>query len=423
MGKRIPKYNSISKKGTRAFMIGYFLLILNQVLSQSQFNEKVWGENILKAIRWGLIIYFFFLTIYKNKYPKRKKGAAWLLFVSVSTFEMLFYDGKLLLLILCLIVISSYRSDMLRVIKTHISALLIGVIFVSVCSLVGILDIQGNAKDFDNVTGFLLRPNNIRYNLGFTHFNIIPIAVLYIYLYIVILKRERFKKSWDLIALIVNYGVYLLCGSRSCIMLLFLAVFLRNLIRYFPRIFLKIGIPLSIVLLIGILCFSIILPASELFYHPITQMINILMTARLSLIRRIMELYPLNLWGYGEITFDNTSGEYLALDNGYITLFVTRGIIIGVLFLIIIIYMIINAKKNENAYQLFFILIMLIGNIIDNSLLHYASFPLFIMAFNGFIGGLCGSHSKSTDLPYKEQRSDQYRSKLLKRRENEPVGS
>ena len=85
--------------------------------------------------------------------------------------------------------------------------------------------------------------------------------------------------------------------------------------------------------------------------------------------------------------------------------------------------MIINAKKNENAYQLFFILIMLIGNIIDNSLLHYASFPLFIMAFNGFIGGLCGSHSKSTDLPYKEQRSDQYRSKLLKRRENEPVGS
>jgi len=224
------------------------------------------------------------------------------------------------------------------------------------------------------------------YNLGFTHFNIIPIAMLFIYLYIVMLKGKQFKKSWDLIALAVNYGIYLLCGSRSCIVLIILAVVLRNICSRYPKQFLKVGVIASIIVLIGILAFSIILPASNAFYHPLAQKVNLLLSARLTLTRKILHMFPLNMWGYGEITFDNTATEYLALDNGYITLLVTRGVIIGCLFLSLIVSMIINAKKKNNVHELLFIIIMILGNVIDNSLLHYVTFPVFIMAFNEFVG-------------------------------------
>ena len=146
------------------FLFGYFLLILNQVLAQSQFNTMKWGEILLKGVRWWLIVFFFFLVIYRNKYPKGKRGLFWILFLCVTVFEMLFFDGRLLLLILSLVVISSYHTDMSRMIQTHIKALLTGVILVATCSILGILDVQGVEKELDNVTGFLFRPNNIRYN-------------------------------------------------------------------------------------------------------------------------------------------------------------------------------------------------------------------------------------------------------------------
>lgn len=73
------------------------------------------------------------------------------------------------------------------------------------------------------------------------------------------------------------------------------------------------------------------------------------------------------------------------LDNGYIALFVKRGIIIGIIFIVFLIMMIWNAKRNSDAYLLLFISIMIIGNIIDNSILHYITFPIYILSFNGLL--------------------------------------
>ena len=42
------------------FQVGYFFLIINQVLAQSQYNEMNTPSIILKITRWFLIIYFCF---------------------------------------------------------------------------------------------------------------------------------------------------------------------------------------------------------------------------------------------------------------------------------------------------------------------------------------------------------------------------
>lgn len=112
--------------------------------------------------------------------------------------------------------------------------------------------------------------------------------------------------------------------------------------------------------------------------------IDRIFTARITIIRNVLSKYPITLWGYGDIVTDN-SAEYLVLDNGYIALFVKRGIIIGIIFIVFLIMMIWNAKRNSDAYLLLFISIMIIGNIIDNSILHYITFPIYILSFNGLL--------------------------------------
>ena len=164
------------------FQIGYFLLIFNQVLAQSQFNEMKYPSLILKLFRWLLISCFTVLIMCKGKYPYNRRGLFWLCFAVFAITEMLFFNGKLLLIILFLLVIASYKTNMNSLIKIHIKALISGIIVVCFSSWMGVLDIRGVYKQFDNISGFLFKQSNIRYAFGFINSNIIFIILFLIML-------------------------------------------------------------------------------------------------------------------------------------------------------------------------------------------------------------------------------------------------
>lgn len=366
------------------YQIGYFLLILNQVLAQSQYNEIGVTSLLLKVSRWFLICFFGILIFKKGKYPYNRKGFFWIVFSFISLVEMAFFNGKLLLIIMFLLVISSYKVEMNALIRNHVSALVVGVIIVVLSSFIGILDTLGVYKQFDNVTGFLFKQNNIRYAFGFINSNIIPITGLYLYLYVILIKRDSYKFFYDIVAVLLNYIIFLYCGSRVCILLVLLTAILRWGIVFSRRWFVRLLVPADLIILIGCLFFSLLLPISSFYSTPIVTVIDRIFTARITIIRNVLSKYPITLWGYGDIVTDN-SAEYLVLDNGYIALFVKRGIIIGIIFIVFLIMMIWNAKRNSDAYLLLFISIMIIGNIIDNSILHYITFPIYILSFNGLL--------------------------------------
>lgn len=185
-------------------------------------------------------------------------------------------------------------------------------------------------------------------------------------------------------AVLLNYIIFLYCGSRVCILLVLLTAILRWGIVFCRRWFVRLLVPADLIILIGCLFFSLLLPISSFYSTPIVTVIDRIFTARITIIRNVLSKYPITLWGYGDIVTDN-SAEYLVLDNGYIALFVKRGIIIGIIFIVFLIMMIWNAKRNSDAYLLLFISIMIIGNIIDNSILHYITFPIYILSFNGLL--------------------------------------
>lgn len=363
------------------FQVGYFLLIFNQVLAQSQFNEMKYPSLILKLFRWLLMICFTLLIICKRKYPYNKKGLFWLYFTIIAITETLFFNGKLLLIILVFLVIASYKSNMSSLLKIHMKALILGIIVVTFSSLIGVLDIRGVYKQFDNLSGFLLKKSNIRYAVGFINSNIIPITFLYLYLYTILVKKDNYKWYYDFCAIITNYIIFLLCGSRVCILLLFFAVFLRNLIMIDKKRFISIFTPIAVFLLICCLVFSLILPSSSLYTTSLVNIIDKFLTARITIMRNVLARFPIVLFGYGEVTIDN-SVEYLVMDNGYIALFVMRGLIIGIIFMIFLFMMIYTSKKSKDPYLLMFIIIMILANVVDNSILHYITFPIYILFFN-----------------------------------------
>lgn len=363
------------------FQIGYFLLIFNQILDQSQFNEMEYLSLLLKLSRWVLIIYFALLIIWKGKYPYNKRGLFWLCFLIIAIIEMLFFNGKLLLIILFVLVIASYKTNVNYLINIHIKALIFGMIIVSFSSWLGILDILGVYKQFDNISGFLFKQSNIRYAFGFINSNIIPITFLYLYLYTVLIKKDNYKWYMDVFAVIVNYLVYLLCGSRVCILLLLFAVILRILIQIDKKRFLSFSAPMAVALLVSCIMFSLILPSSPLYAISFIAIIDKFLTARITIMRNVLAKFPITLFGYGEVSIDN-SVEYLVMDNGYIALFVMRGLIIGMIFMTFILIMINISKKKKDPYLMMFIIIMILANIVDNSILHYITFPIYIMSFN-----------------------------------------
>lgn len=363
------------------FQIGYFLLIFNQILDQSQFNEMEYLSLLLKLSRWVLIIYFALLIIWKGKYPYNKRGLFWLCFLIIAIIEMLFFNGKLLLIILFVLVIASYKTNVNYLINIHIKALIFGMIIVSFSSWLGILDILGVYKQFDNISGFLFKQSNIRYAFGFINSNIIPITFLYLYLYTVLIKKDNYKWYMDVFAVIVNYLVYFLCGSRVCILLLLFAVILRILIQIDKKRFLSFSAPMAVALLVSCIMFSLILPSSPLYATSFIAIIDKFLTARITIMRNVLAKFPITLFGYGEVSIDN-SVEYLVMDNGYIALFVMRGLIIGMIFMTFILIMINISKKKKDPYLMMFIIIMILANIVDNSILHYITFPIYIMSFN-----------------------------------------
>lgn len=382
------KIKKLKLNNDSLFQVGYFFLIINQVLAQSQYNEMNTPSIILKITRWFLIIYFLFLILKKNIYPNNKKGLFWLIFVLLSVTEMIFFNGKLLLIILFVIVISSYKTNLNLFLKSHVLGLICGQIIVILSSLIGILDKLGVYKQFDNVTGFLFKRDNIRYAFGFVNSNIIPITCLYLYLYLLLIKKNNFKLKYDILAILINYIVFLFCGSRVCILLLFLAVVLRWLVKLNKNNFIKIFVPGTHLIFVTCLLCSIVLPVSSWYHMPVVTVLDKLLTARISIMRNVLGRYPITLWGYGEINIDN-SIEYLVMDNGYLALFVTRGLLIGVIFVIILFMIIQYTKKSENPYLLILIIIMIVGNFVDNSILHYITFPIYVIFFNRFINIYC----------------------------------
>lgn len=370
-------------KHINLYLLLYGIICVNQVLSFSQLNNIDFVTLLLQGSRWMVLLGLFFMILFTQKYPVSKKGLFGILFMLVALIEMLFYNGKLLVILLALLIIGSRGIDVNKLLKVHLISILFSSSLVILLCLAGILDKGASVKEYGNLAGFLFKSDNVTNSYGFLASNILPITILFTYLYIVILYKEKFKKSWDVFYILIIFFVYFLFGSRNAVVLGLFSVLLRNFISNRPEKYIKFFVPLVKLIFFFSLFISIIFPYLPVSFFRYYDFVDKLMTARLSIVRNAISYYPITLWGYGDLyAVDNDA--YLTLDNGYASIFIERGAIIAIVFLFIIWYMLKKAEETKNVYILLFLSVWIIGNIIDATLIHYLTFPIYIIAYNSY---------------------------------------
>lgn len=365
------------------FLWGYFVFIVNQVCAESQFNDIASIRICLKLIRWGLILYFSFIIVLRNRYLLNKSMRLTVILAVTAIINMLLFHGKILVLILILIMIASYGCSMTVMLKTHIGAIIIGYLFVIVSTLAGILEDKISIKILNNLDRFFLPSAGVRHTMGFLVPNEIPIALLFIYLMLILLMDNCFKKKYHIPFLIINCIVYYFFASRTVCLLVFLIAIIHCFAMRKETKFLQLGALASKGAMLLFLIASVIFPAIVNVENKFIERLNVLFTARISIMQKALERYPLTLGGYGDkFVSIRDINDYLVLDNGYIYLFVTRGIILGILILLVWWGLINIAKKQKNIYMMLVVLIILIENCIDSSFLLYKAFPMYCIFIN-----------------------------------------
>ena len=195
--------------------------------------------------------------------------------------------------------------------------------------------------------------------------------------------RQRFKRKYDLIILFLNFISYYFCASRAVCLSIILAVILHQLILSWPS-FIKLFIaPFTSCLLLIFLTFSVFIPSYLDLNHGWLAKLDLLLSFRITIMKRALRLYPLTFGGYGDM-FQNIHdpSNYLVLDNGYISLFVERGIIMGLFIIAAILLLIYKANKTHDLYLLLYLFVFVVANCIDASFLLYKSLPIYCILIN-----------------------------------------
>lgn len=379
------KIRSRSTSGlvNQLFLWGYFSFTVNQVFAESQFNEIPGIQVGLKLVRWALIPFFTFIIIMRDRYTFNKRVRLTAVLAIAAITNMLLFHGRILVVILVLIMIASYGCSVEKILKTHICGIVIGYLSVVAAVMAGILEDRASVKALNNLDMFFLPSAGIRHTMGFLVPNEIPIALLFVYLMLVLLMGDRFKKRYHIPFLIANGIVYYFCASRSvCLLVITVAVAHCFAVRKKKR-FLQLGVLASKGAILLFLITSVVFPAIANLENEYVEKLNILLTARISIMQKALERYPLTVGGYGD-TFVSIRdiNDYLVLDNGYIYLFVTRGIALGILILLVWWGLINIARKQKNVYLLLAVFIILVENCIDSSFLLYKAFPMYCVFVN-----------------------------------------
>lgn len=384
----------MEKNKINTFTILYCACIANYVFSESQLVEFGVVNAILTISRY-LIAGMFAVTAIKKSGMRLSKKYFWVigLFIMAIILNMFFFNGGAGLLLMVVVVVGLYYSNLEvdKLIKVMLKTTWVCSTFVIMLCFCGILeDRTGIRYVGSNIINFY-DGSTLRHTFGFLVANQVPLLLFITYVYLIMIKRDKFKVYEHLIFLILNVFFLTLFGSRLTFIMI-----LATMVSYFiARIVSKkrkekrkqrkrniLWLSYPICCLISIVA-SIKYNASVFSW---LQLNNILMN-RLLLSKTAINKFGITLFGSGNKVFNDFTVEGLssaALDNGYVNLLLQRGIVLTILTIIAWMLLTYKAERAGNFYLVFCLCGLAISNLIDAHLTSYKMIPLFVLMFDQY---------------------------------------
>jgi len=373
----------------KIFLFTYAAYICIQILSESQFATMEKHSNLLQVLRYVILLAFFGIGIYFNK--KINKLVAVLLSVLIfsSIVNTLIFNGGLGVLYLIFICFASVNIDLKKLFIITIITMIGTYVFVILCSQIGILQDTVGIRHLSVVTGEFFAGDYARHSMGFIVSNQVPISFIYIYILLIILKKDKLAVWINVVFFITNFWIFYNFGSRIVFVLTLIVI----IMYYFMAVKNMISIRFS---LSGFNIYILIFPVALILSFLVSIMFNmhsasmskldLIFNHRISMAGEALRYYGLTVFGLGKDagTYTGVYNSIIAntVDNGYVLLFIQRGIIIGIIVIFLWLMLTNIAYKKKNQYLLFVLIVLAIENMINADFISYRSIAFYCILLN-----------------------------------------
>lgn len=373
---KFVKYNSADI----AYLIVLFLYATVMVLNESNFSESDNFGSIVKFLKYIVLVFAvtYFLLSYTTLKINKKVLLIFGILIGLNIISFIFSGVEINILLILLMTLASTHAKLKNVIITYMFGFIIGCCIVFYCASIGIIaDAINNRYSADILSSFFLKSNfYTRHSFGFIHSNQVPFALMTTYFLIIFWKQD--KLSWIIHAAIevLNVYIFIYCGSRF----VFSVIALTTVVCIANSITHKISWALPkwcAYIYFGMAIFSLSL---ILFYNRIPAAFNIFLNFRISNAYKVIQTY-----GFHIIKSNFTAGtDYgingTIIDNGYLMLFMQRGLLFGIAILALWTHICKSVVNNNNKYIFLILLMIAIENFIDYQIISYKFLPLLCIA-------------------------------------------
>ena len=365
------------------YLCAYLALLCQFFIARmSTYSNFNFINNIAKVIDiFALICILIKLSIDKHTL----KSIIKMIILGAIFFASLRNSGLKHLFYIILLVIGAKGVDIKEVLMKDIKIRLFLIIFIVISSLIGVIDNYETIRySNENIT---------RYALGFTHSNGLGQAILSYIAIRYYIKGSFNKISNIIVALISLILIDFITDSRTsviCIFILFIIQVLESTIKIHERAFIKRLIANLSILMVPILTiFSIIVTINFSVDNSIIYTVDKLMSHRFMQAYNIINIYGFSLIGQKIQFISSRQAQILGmksmiLDNAYLQLAVSMGVIILIIICILFISLSIDAiKKNDYKLLILIVIYALLG--LSETGFNYVFFNFTLLFFSNII--------------------------------------
>ncbi len=330
-----------------------FFLWLIEIYYMIEFSMLRYSlSSFYKSLVYFAILFFVaFLYFRKQYYISEVK---WIIcFLLIGTWSA-YFTKEFTVLLSCMCIIAAIDKNKEQLFKQLFIIKLFCMLLLGCLSLAGVIDnVQAGSS---RMSSFLEVALLKRYAMGFIHPNDFGICCFeLVILYILGVKKGKNLKRKDYYGIMIyNAAAFLICGSRTsflCIFLLVLFMKIQDLGIIKKNVFNKLAVLFMAVFAVF---FTYGIEIIYAHMYSLFAFLNRLLQTRIIYNHLFIKKFGIHLYGSEMADFNNFWAEgvnsaWISLDSGYGTLVIKQGLVITIV-LIALYYKYMNYEKNASLY-------------------------------------------------------------------------
>ena len=372
----------------RLFYILYILYLINSILAESQYSLLQPYSTILTVMRYLDLAAFAILGISKSSKMNRTRFILGAIALGITIVTVLFYDGGIGILFIIFILMAGKNRDLSTVFKTTVITIVATYLFVILSSQIGIIPDNVGTRWIGNYAGSFFAGEYVRHAMGFLVSNQVPVTFLMIYILLIGWTKGHISLWLNTAFALVNIYLFYNFGSR----IVFVVTFVAIVVFYGIKIREKLG-KISkhkpgkhSVLTYSFIVAAIISFAVSILYNSRSstlQYMDLFFNHRISMASEAIKYYGIHFIGMGKdaATYNGTLNT-ITVDNGYISLFIQNGFIVGTIVIVALTYITQKCTYYRNRYILWALVIFATLNMINADLISYRAIAWYCILVN-----------------------------------------